>query len=36
MNTLAIRTMARRYVPRFHVLEFGFFILMVWAVTMGG
>lgn len=28
MTVLNIRTAARRYVPRFHLLEFGFFIIL--------
>ena len=34
MTLTAFRATARRYVPRFHVLEIGFFITLVVALAL--
>jgi len=36
MKQIQIRTAARRYVPRFHLLEVGFFAVMIAAMSVVG
>lgn len=36
MTNISLRAAARRYVPRFHMLELGFFVVMIAALGYAG